>query len=72
MRGRVSSLLSALRDWLRGRRRRGRRPSLVAPAAPAPAVEAKNPLRLDDEEYLRVMKDLDEVLGAEKLENSSL
>ena len=72
MRTRAQALWKALRAWLRQRRQR-RRTSLVAPAASATAArEVKNPLRLDDEEYLRVMRDLDEVLSAETPENSSL
>jgi hypothetical protein len=66
MRGRIRAFWKALRTWMRRRRRRT---SLVAPAA---AREVKNPLRLDDEEYLRVMKELDEVLATETPQNSSL
>jgi hypothetical protein len=48
-----------MKAWIAAKRRR-RRSSMVAPAA---AAEVKNPLRLDDEEYLQVMKELDEVLS---------
>ena len=69
---RLRAVWKALRAWLERKRRRRRRTSLVAPAAPALEAEIKNPLRLNDEEYLRVMKELDEVLGDEEAENSSL
>ena len=52
---RVRTFWKALRGWLASKRRR-------KPVVTAPAAEVKNPLRLDDTEYLQVMKDLDEVL----------
>ena len=54
---RVRTLWKALRAWLAAKRRR-------KPVVTAPAAEVKNPLRLDDTEYLEVMKELDEVLGS--------
>jgi hypothetical protein len=64
---RVRAFWRALRAWLAAKRR--------APPPPALSKEVWNPLRLDDEEYLSVMKELDEVLATpvtETPKNSSL
>jgi hypothetical protein len=68
---RARAAWAVLRAWLRRLRRKGGEaaPIHVAP----PSTEIKNPLRLDDEEYLRVMKELDDVLSPPgKPEHSSL
>ncbi len=56
---RLRAVWKALRDWLK--RKRLRRPAPVA--TQVAAVEAKNPLRLDDAEYNAVMRELDDVLA---------
>ena len=55
-----------MKAWI-ARRRRAR-----LPAAVSPKTEINNPLRLDNSEYLQVMKELDEVLAAPLPENSAL
>ncbi len=58
---RVRAFWRALRAWLASKRRRA--PAAALTTEPLKR-EVRNPLRLDDEEYLSVMKELDEVLSA--------